>query len=281
MKLNTKKLTLTCRSYHRLMVLTHLLLKMSFKITKEKNPTQTVTKRDLKGLRKYRDNSSSYEFFQSKAERSYAKSDHSQTDKNRTRKRLKHSEKRQACLAENTKEDCGLKKRIIKCKKDQEKQRTVESSQHPLKIILDNNKLAVQGNNIESKVPCMMVKTCNNSKTILPLQPARIMVLPLDKDGVLELTKESSTGNVLCTSSIKQAPLPNLKLYSADKGKFVPKDSPIQIQNERKERDIHMENIQALNTPVPTEQHLTLHNSKTIITRLIQNVMQNYCHCYY
>lgn len=153
---------------------------------KEKNLRGTVNKRDLKRLTKYCDDSSSFEFFQSKAERSYAKSDHSWAWIRRTRKRLKHSMKKQSLSSQEHQKRLCFKKEIMKWRKYREKQRTSKSRQHQLEMLFSNNSLAVQGNNIESKVPCMMITTWDNSKIILPLQPAHIVVLPLDKDGYPE-----------------------------------------------------------------------------------------------
>uniref|UniRef100_A0A7S3KS91 Uncharacterized protein n=1 Tax=Euplotes crassus TaxID=5936 RepID=A0A7S3KS91_EUPCR len=272
---------------------------MSFRVHKENNLKRTINKRNLKSLLKYRDDSSSYEFFQSKAERSYTKPDHSQTSLNNAQKQLKQIKRK--CNSH-----CPNAKKLISTKKSYSdantlKQKAWKRSHKQMQVTLNNSKMTIKGNEIDARVPCMMVSNPDNSKSIIPLHPALVLILPLENTSLAETNpKKNLSDNTSNRLSQSSTSFPTIGMFNIEKREFVTKGSSAQPLGEQSEVRMTRGHIQSMNPTASPEQQpqcikgpspgtifegnsLNDNESSENLVSITKpkDVLKSYCQCFY
>mmetsp|Transcript_28828 Transcript_28828/g.28540 ORF Transcript_28828/g.28540 Transcript_28828/m.28540 type:complete len:186 (+) Transcript_28828:507-1064(+) len=176
---------------------------------------------------KYCGESSSNEFFESKAERSYAKSESSQKD---FRKAMN---KREPKYSDSNSEAFTWKQgALMKAKQKSHKCRESKKRHQKMEVKARNNKLINTGNNIYSKVPYIVITNKNNTKEILPLYPAQVLIIPAKNEGHQQANLQGNLfDNTLNGSSGDFGTFSTFKTYSAEKGQFVIKENPTKLQD--------------------------------------------------
>ncbi|CAI2381895.1 unnamed protein product [Moneuplotes crassus] len=227
-------------------------------------------------LMKYCGESSSNEFFESKAERSYAKSESSQKD---FRKAMN---KREPKYSDSNSEAFTWKQgALMKAKQKSHKCRASKKRHQKMEVKARNNKLINTGNNIYSKVPYIVITNKNNTKEILPLYPAQVLIIPAKNEGHQQANLQGNLfDNTLNGSSGDLGTFSIFKTYSAEKGQFVIKENPTKLQDVCRQGGVQCVNIQSISTTASTEKQLLQKSPPSSISEL-EDICQKYCHCFF
>jgi len=124
--------------------------------SRSREQTSKHKKRHIKYLQKYHEDSSSSGYFKSKADRSCGKSEYYQVSLSKMKK---HAEKIHRSKTEVS-DKAELITKIIQARKEKYARNTSENtkSSKGTKIELNNTSMLIQGNKIEMKIPCKMIR---------------------------------------------------------------------------------------------------------------------------
>ncbi|CAI2384305.1 unnamed protein product [Moneuplotes crassus] len=139
-----------------------------------------LKKRDLKYQEKYSGDSSSPEYFKSKVMRSMEKSEHSHAGMSKLRKYTRNSEKDLNPSHKRSKDLRAIKKILGQSDEKSQKLDPSSCSKPKTDFQMSTGQMTVSENVVNMFVPCKIIKREDNTKCILPLQPARVFILPME-----------------------------------------------------------------------------------------------------